>query len=223
MTDFFLALGLAILACISCMGYVFFLKKRNIANPYAIQIPSIEKNISALKAKTEEILSYCDNMTSLGQFHETQNLVNDLLMQLTNSRERFEELEAEVEKIKALVKNEEETHNSLKHGKEEAVALAEQTREAYQQLSLESKHLESQLNQSLSKLSVLSNEVALTKEQEEGLMKICTSLEEAKNHLNSLVEMHGQAMMRFNSLELQFEELEREFGKLVEKELETGV
>ena len=97
--------------------------------------------------------------------------------------------------------------------------MADSVRARKEELKSEYVRLESELENSLSQLSALSSEVTLTSDQQIGIKKIHGALEKTREQLNLLNEIYTQAQSRFLNLEAQYGELEKEFTKLVEKEL----
>lgn len=182
-------------------------------------IADVEEQISAIDSAIEQAFIYCDKMIPLADSKEREDQIVALGAQLAEAQEKLQKLDQQVEKLQATVEEEEAHHNELKKGKEEAALLAHEIREHSQALESECAQLEQQLQNSQAQLTALSTEIKLTNEQTIAMNKINAALEKSHSQLQSLIEIHTLARNRFLNLETQYVELEKEFTKLVEKEL----
>lgn len=203
---------------------VFFVLKKMLTQKSAggglqASIQNIDSQISAANEAIEQGLAHVKEMVSLDIFQAKEKELAALNKQLNGERLKLEKLDRQVEKLQANVESEEASHNDRKRGKEEAASLADQVRENTQRLASEYSRLEQELNQSLSQLTALNTEVELTNEQKIALDSVCNGVRMSQDQLSTLADVHTQATQRFTNLESQYQELEKEFTKLVEKEL----
>lgn len=185
----------------------------------ATEVVEREQEAAELEKNLEAALNYGESMSPLSDSLAKEEEIQTLLEQLAGEREKLSALDKQVEGLQQTVEQEEAAHNELKKGKEEAVELAHSVAARKDELHAEFARLEGELEQSLAQLSALAGEVSLTAEQQTALNKINTALERGRAQLNTLNEIYTQAETRFLNLEIQYSELEREFTKLVEKEL----
>lgn len=75
------------------------------------------------------------------------------------------------------------------------------------------------MEESRSRVSALTADAAFSDEQREVLERLGDSLKGMAKHLDSLIENHVQSTERFLNLQTQYSELEKEYRKLVDKEL----
>ena len=178
-----------------------------------------EEQVGSLTSAIEKSLSYVEEMQPLENAKDLESQIEGLERELAGEREKLAKLDKQVEALQSSVEAEEAQHGELKRGKDEATALANEIRSRQDEMGLEYNRLENELEQSLAQLSALSGEISLNPEQKSALKKITTAMEKSREQLTVLVDLHTQARNRFLSLETQYAELEREFTKLVEKEL----
>jgi chromosome segregation ATPase len=213
----------AIIAGVIFLGAAFVLQKYLAAKQRGAGISSnigeVEEKISDTDAAIQNALAHVESMMPLAKLKEREEELEGLNQQLGVEREKLEKLDKQVEKLQKTIEEEESAHNELKKGREEASTLADDVRANKERLASEYQQLESELKQSLSNLEALNTEVDLTADQQIAVDKIQGALESARVQLSTLSEMHSQAATRFTNLEAQYVELEKEFTKLVEKEL----
>ncbi len=217
----------AILGGVFFSGAVFAFRKFKLRHKLDENVAASAETLKAENAKfgskIDQVIAALGPMLPLDEYLTQDKKVSDLSMQLKEAQERLGKLDRQVETMQVTVEAEEAAHNALKRGREDAVMLVAEVKANKERLTEEVKHLEDQLATSLAELQVLNSEVGLTAEQQEALDQVGQTLENARTQLRTLADIHTQATMRFTSLETQFMELEKEFTKLVEKELSGGL
>jgi len=178
------------------------------------KIALITNSISIALEKFEP-LSSASELESLDIKKETT------LATLRDSENKLKALENALTKKQEEVNSAETSHNDLKRAKEASEILADEIVAKKSILEAEYQALEEELSQSLNQLEVLSSELNLTPQQQAGITKIENSLANSQKQLKILVHMYQQGSTRFTTLQDQYKDLEKEFTKLVEKEL-TG-
>lgn len=177
------------------------------------EISSVDKAIERSSAHLEKMLSM-DELQTISAQHKK---VSD---ELNGEREQIKNFEARLENSQTIVQGQEKRHNELKRGKEEAERLAIELQANMEDLASESVKLQGELQSSKTKMSTLANETTLTEEQKAALQEIQDSLSSVLQQLMDLKQVSDQATERFLGLQTQYDELEQEYRRLVDKELE---
>ena len=183
------------------------------------EVKLIDSSIDALNKNIEAALSYANNLVPLSNYTELVKKSEEFENNLATERSKLELLDAKLAEIQKKVTIEEQNHSSLKKGREDAIDLATSIREKKSQLEAEQKRLNEELTNSRNQLDVLSNEMNLTPEQEIGLNQIKAALKNSQEQLGSLSQTYKQSSTRFATLHGQYSDLEKEFTKLIEKDL----
>lgn len=183
------------------------------------EVKVFETSIEALNQNIDKAIAYATTLVPLSEYTDLVKKKDEFEDTLANAKNKLETLESRLSEIQGKVSVEELNHSSLKKGREEAIDLANSIREKKAQLESEQKRLSEELNNSKNQLDILSNEMNLTPEQEAGLNQIKTALKNSQEQLNSLSQTYKQSSTRFATLHGQYSDLEKEFTKLVEKDL----
>ncbi len=178
-----------------------------------------EERSSRLSENIEQALAYLGAMVPLADAVEREQQIAGLRQDLAGETKKLQDLEAQLGRLQGMVETAEQGHSELKKGKEDCDTLADEIRTRKDQLNSEASRLESEIAQSRAQLSMLSEEVTLTKEQKAALNSITAALDHSQKQVTALAEIWTVASNRFVNLETQYSELEKEFTKLVEKEL----
>lgn len=183
------------------------------------ELKSANLEISTFDKTIADALSYASQLVPLSLYRDLINKKDAFEDNLQTEKNKLEELESKLSEIQSKVAKEELSHSNLKKGREEAIDLANDIKERKAQLEAEQKRLNDELLNSMNQLTVLSGEMNLTPEQEMGFNKIKTALKNSQEQLTSLTQTYKQASGRFATLHSQYSDLEKEFTKLVEKDL----
>ena len=182
-------------------------------------IEAIDDKIRLVDGAVTTTLPYIKEMVPLEDAQKKDQEIASFERQLAEEREKLGKLDKQVQGLQSTIEEEEGKHNELKKGKDVATELARDVRTNQDRLKAEFEHLENELSLSLAQVTALSGEITLTNEQQVGLQKIQNTLQLAQDHMNMLGDIYTQASTRFLNLENQYCELEKEFTKLVEREL----
>lgn len=193
--------------------------KRASTSNSSSELKDILSTIEGIDETLSSALSYSENLIPLSNYTDLIKKKESFEDDLSNERVKLELLETKLKEVQAKVTAEEQNHASLKKGREEAIDLANAIKERKAQLESEQKRLNDELTNSMTQLDVLSNELTLTPEQEAGLNKIKSGIKSSQDQLASLSQTYKQASGRFATLHTQYSDLEKEFTKLVEKDL----
>jgi len=200
-------------------GLIKFFQKKKEGTGSGGNMTAIEEEINSISEAVEQGLAYCGEMIPYNKLKSREGDLEHLNRQLGEERAKLEKLDKQVEGLQGTIEVEEASHNELKKGKEEAGELAEQLRMNKEKLESEFSRLEADLTRSLTEVSALSTEIEMTSDQKIACDKVQSGLENARLQLSTLADIYTQASTRFTNLENQYQELEGEFTKLVEKEL----
>ena len=204
-------------------AFRMLLLRRQTDGASAAEMRDVETKCAEIGNKIDQAVKQLQKMASLDDYLHGESRISELREELAAERQKLEKLDKQVEKMQTSVEAEEAAHNALKKGKDEAVALAADVRTNKERLGTEVHKLEEDLETSLAELNALSSEVGLTVEQQQALDKIGQTLDQSRKQLRSLSDTYNQASTRFTNLEAQFVELEKEYTKLVEKELSGAI
>lgn len=212
-----------------CVGILFgalhfgvkLLSKRQ-SSGASDQIHTIDKSIDELNSAIESALNQFAELISADELDSLDNAKSELDANLKTVQKKLQSLELALQNKQIEVDKAESTHNELKRSKEAAEVLADELKASKSKLDAEHAALEGELNQSLTQLEVLSTELKLNPQAEAGMNKIRNSLINSQTQLKNLVQIYRQGSTRFVNLQTQYRDLEKEFTKLVEKELSGG-
>jgi chromosome segregation ATPase len=190
---------------------------------------SFGKDRDILKAESakfdgiiERAAEYTRTMISLDEVKTIEAKKTQVLQVVAEERSRVKRVEQDLEQLQVKVDKQEAKHNELKKGKEDAERLADDIKANKERLLSEAKKLQDELQQSKSQMETILSEVDLNEEQISALKDITTSIEKMGAQMKELADIHTQSSGRFVNLQKQFSELEKEFRKLVDKELSGG-
>jgi len=183
------------------------------------EVREIELKISSLDVNISKALDYANNLLPLSEYNKLIKSKEEFDDNLTNERTKFDLLEAKLNEIQTKVSAEEQSHSSLKQGREHSIDLANSIKGKKAQLEADQKRLSEDLNNSRTQLTVLSSETKLTPDQEAGLNLIKTAISNSQEQLGALNQTYKQSSTRFATLHGQYSDLEKEFTKLIEKDL----
>jgi len=179
----------------------------------------IRDEITKYDEALEVAISTLGTMVSLNEQANIEVEREKLKASIELEGAKVKKLEKELESLQQRVDKQELTHNELKKGKEDSDKLAAVLRENKDRLQAEA----NELSQVLSSATALINSSAAKfegREQQE-LATLENAMRITANGLKESAEVYARGALRFVNLEKQYEELEREFRKLVDKAL-TG-
>ncbi len=191
---------------------------------------SITKSVGKDREQISEEIRLLDVAIKTAVAELTEMLpLDDLKAVEAQILEKQKELEIENTKLKKLegdlgvsqgkVDAQEGKHNDLKKGKEDAQQAAVEMKSLYESVLAETKQLESQLNIAKTELEAIEAQPGLTADQKSAIRGIDASLKKLQQQLKDMNEVYEQASQRFFNLHTQHSELEKEYRKLVDKEL----
>lgn len=161
-------------------------------------------------------------MAPLDEIRKLEARLVELSQQYKKEQETLLQLSESLSRTQADSREREAQHSQIKLGREEAQRLADEIASHTVQMEAEYKRLESEIAQSKQQMEALAQEVILDAEQKKAVDEIAESLDKVGKELQNLAHARGQAAERFENLRKQYADLEREYKKLVESELQKG-
>ena len=213
---------IALVCCLILGAALFFGTKvlsRQQSSGAAGQIEEIDKKISVINSSIDNAIKKFEHLVSADELEQLDSAKDQLNKTLQEVQSKLHNLENALASKQKEVDAAESSHNDLKRSKEAAAVLADDLKATKAKLESEHKALETELNQSLSQLQALSSELHINPQAEAGINKIKNSLSNSQIQLKTLIQIYQQGSTRFVNLQEQYKDLEKEFTKLVEKEL----
>jgi len=180
---------------------------------------TVREQIRTLEGAIERSLSYVSPMAPLGEVKELEGQRGVILQQFEVEQGKVKNLEGDLQVLQKKVDKQEARHNELKKGKEDADRIADEIRTNQETLLLQTKRLESELDQSKAQLTAFSSNSALTADQKAGMAEIQATVEKLLVQLQALREVNEDTTGRFLALQTQYSDLEKEYRKLIDREL----
>jgi chromosome segregation ATPase len=184
-------------------------------------------NIKILEAKIEEInssinnaLNYSSQLVPLESALERKSEEKIIRAELEKELKTLKQLEMRLNSLQTEVEVAEASHHEIKRGKEASEELSKAIKERKDKLDKENNKIINDIDLSLDQLSSLSKGLSLTKDQDTGMKIIFNGISNSKKQIQTLVQAYKQSSGRFINLQAQYQDLEKEFTKLVEKELQ---
>jgi len=214
----YFVLGLLISAVILGGGFIWLKKQSNSAtagtNPEALlsEVRVSDKTLADLVARKEPVFSNAG-------FEDLQAKVATMLDQAAKERDRLKEIESKLETSQKAVEAKEQDQQETKAAKDEDITKVQEILANYDTIESAAIELEQKLATSLKSLDSILTEVALSAPQKEGLRSLSDSVTEAGARLRDLLSEAQTVNERLNGLQMQHQELESEYTRLVEQQL----
>jgi chromosome segregation ATPase len=185
------------------------------------QITSIREEARALENKIIEVLAEENTWASKKQLSAVKNLCREFKQNLSSQRESRESLEQRLSASHADVLAREAAHQEVKTAKQDDEVALQAIVSNYNDISSESLSLEQRLAESLRTIDKMSAEVALSEDQRAILETLAGALTNASTQLRDVIVAHQGVYERLEALRAQYKDLEAEYIKLVELQLEN--
>ncbi len=161
-----------------------------------------------------------DQMVSLDEVLALQNGRSQLLSELEIEKQKLSAKEKKLEQAQAAVDKQEQRHSELKSGKEGSEELAQQIQQNKVKLETEIERIRAEIEQVKGMVEAYSKEQTDdSKERKAQLDGTLQTLSQMSKQLSDLVETYDLAGQRFVGLQKQYSELEKEYRRLVDREL----
>ncbi|HMO16727.1 MAG TPA: hypothetical protein PKA63_02630 [Oligoflexia bacterium] len=202
----------------ACWGLAKLASREEVSDA-SERLKEIDSKLASLDPIVEKAVEYAENLDPLSLAIERRNRESELKDGLSKELAKLADLEKKLANLQKQVEVAEESHNELKRGKEESESLAKLIKERKKELENENENIKTEIEKYLAQITSLATTKKLSSDQNAGTKIIFNSLTNASKQLETLSSSYNQASTRFLNLQTQFSDLEKEFTKLVEKEL----
>jgi uncharacterized phage infection (PIP) family protein YhgE len=202
-------------------GLRFAIEKtnKNTTSEASSEIPKVIGLIESTDKTIQEILAYASELLPFDEAIERQEKEQLLKEELNKQLSILAKTEGQLNELKLEVDETEQEYNEIKKGKESAQEVADNIKNRKNSLKEESESLQNGLADVTSSIREFATKTKLNANQEAGFKLILGNIEAANKQLETLITSYNQSSSRFLNLHEQFNDLEVEFSKLVEKEL----
>lgn len=219
MKDVLLILGMIITVLIPALGVL--LAKRFSREDSNEHIAMLREESRNLDSRIIDVLAREGEITSKSHLATIVKKAGDYRTTVESQRKIREELEQKLTTSHTEVIGREAAHQDIKAAKQEDENALQSVLSNYNEISSESISLERRLADSLKTIDTMSAEVALTEDQKAVFDALATSLTSASSQLRDVIVDHQNVYERLTALRSQYVDLEAEYIKLVELQLES--
>jgi chromosome segregation ATPase len=179
----------------------------------------IRDEIAKYDEAIERATNVLQEMVSLDEQSRIEAEREKILKDIEQEKAKVKKLEGELEALQVRVDKQETMHNELKRGKEDSDKLAKQLRENKERVQSEATELTTIAAKTIASLKASIAAGGYNATQVNELTNIENALTTTATALKEFSDVYTRGATRFVNLEKQYEELEREFRKLVDKAL----
>jgi chromosome segregation ATPase len=211
----------AILAAVTLPLAGLLLGKRFSGEDSNEEIAQLREESRILESKIIEVLSGEEEMVSKEQLASLQKKTVEYRTAIESQRKARIELEQKLTSAHADVIAREASHQEMKTEKQDNEVAFQSVMANYSDISTESVSLERRLADSLKTIDKMSTEIALTEDQRAVFDALSNALTTASAQLRDVIVAHQGVYERLDALRSQYADLEGEYIKLVELQLEA--
>lgn len=197
-------------------------QKKELLNTTVAQKTEISDHLQSIATSLKTATELLPSMLPLHEFTEARDLVTSITEKLNSSRNESIDLHDQLMEKQREVEKKELRQSQIKGKREECMSKADEIAGNRQELEAEFDRLQMELEQSRSQMNSLSDEVELKQDQKKIVAEISASLISSCQHMEKLQIEYQESCDRLLSLEHQYKELETEYARLVEKELDKN-
>jgi chromosome segregation ATPase len=219
MNDYLTILGVLLAGALPVSGIL--LGKRFSGEDSNESIALLREESRILENKIIEALAGDSLMASKAQLHALSRKTKEFQSALESQRQIRIELEEKLKTIHADVITRESAHQQMKSAKHEDEVALQSVVSNYHDISSESVSLERRLAESLKTIDKMTSEVALTEDQKAVFEALSNALTSGSTQLRDVIVAHQNVYERLEALRAQYTDLEGEYIKLVELQLEA--
>lgn len=203
-------------------GFWLLLKfcRKNSQTDHSSNINELESEIGKINESIANALDYSTRLVPLESALERKREEKEIRAELEKELNTLKQLEIKLTSLQTEVEIAEASHHEIKRGKEASGELSKAIKDSKDKLEKENIKTMANLDLSLDQLSSLSKGLTLNKDQDTGMKIIFNGISNSKKQIQTLVQAYKQSSGRFINLQAQHQDLEKEFTKLVEKELQ---
>lgn len=183
------------------------------------EMMALREDSKRLDDSLVEVLSDADKFVSKGQLEHLSQQSDEFRQVVEQQRTLLQGLVTRLEKTRYDVERREAEQQELRALRDEDQVAIAQALASYNESSAESVSLEQKLAESLKSLDAMSGEIKLTADQQAMFQELSNALTSASAQLRDVIVDYQTAHERLAGLKERFEDLEREYTKLVEQQL----
>ncbi len=219
MVDIYLLIALATSAALPAVGIV--LGKKFSGKESDEYLAKVREESRELENKIVEVLGADSSLASKNQLVFLRKKIEDYRQALESQRTSREALEKKLGTAHDDVIARETAHQEIKSVKQEDEETLQTVVNNYNDISSESVSLERRLADSLKTIDKMSAEVALTADQKAVFEALSNALTNASAQLRDVIVAYQNVYERLQAIQGQYTDLENEYIKLVELQLEA--
>ena len=185
------------------------------------ELAQLREESRVLETKIIDLLSGEQDLVSKDQLAALQRKSAEYKAAVESQRRDRLELEQKLTSAHADVIAREAAHQEIKASKQDDEVALQSVMANYNDISTESVSLERRLAESLKTIDKMSTEIAMTEDQRAVFEALSSSLTNASAQLRDVIVAHQSVYERLETLRSQYTDLESEYIKLVELQLEA--
>lgn len=185
------------------------------------EISRIREEARVLETKIIDLLAGEEEMISKEQLATIQRKATEYRSAVESQRKARIELEQKLTSAHADVIAREAAHQEMKAEKQDDEVALQSVMSNYSDISTESVSLERRLAESLKTIDKMSTEISMTEDQRAVFEALSSALTNASAQLRDVIVAHQNVYERLEALRSQYTDLEAEYIKLVELQLES--
>ncbi len=212
-------MGVLIIAALPMVAVVF--AKRFTGGESDEEIALIREESRILENKMIEVLAREDTMVAKGHLATLKKKAVDYRAALESQKAIRVELEAKLASAHEDVLARESAHRDMKAEKQDDEVSLQSLLTRYNDISSESVSLEHRLAESLKTIDKMTTEIAMSEDQRAVFDALTSALTNASAQLRDVIVAHQNVYERLEGLRSQYTDLEAEYIKLVELQLEA--
>lgn len=185
------------------------------------ELAQLREESRVIETKIIDLLSGEQDLVSKDQLAALQRKSAEYKAAVESQRRERLELEQKLTSAHADVIAREAAHQEIKASKQDDEVALQSVMANYNDISTESVSLERRLAESLKTIDKMSTEIAMTEDQRAVFEALSSSLTNASAQLRDVIVAHQSVYERLETLRSQYTDLESEYIKLVELQLEA--
>jgi hypothetical protein len=185
------------------------------------EVARLREESRTLETKIIDLLAGEEELVSKKQLASLQRKAKEYRTAVESQRKSRLEIEQKLTSAHADVISREAAHQEMKAEKQEDEVALQSVMSNYSDISTESVSLERRLADSLKTIDKMSTEIAMTEDQRAVFEALSNALTNASAQLRDVIVAHQNVYERLEALRSQYTDLEAEYIKLVELQLES--
>jgi chromosome segregation ATPase len=185
------------------------------------EVAQLREEARVLETKIIDLLAGEEELVSKDQLASLHRKAAEYRTAVESQRKARLALEQTLTSAHADVIAREAAHQEIKASKQDDEVTLQSVMANYSDISNESVSLERRLAESLKTIDKMSTEIAMTEDQRAVFDALSNALTNASTQLRDVIVAHQNVYERLEALRSQYTDLEAEYIKLVELQLES--